>query len=117
VVNVTVLDAIRNLVGRYQSFYPSIKIDHPNLITTVCPLSRASIRERCVLPINHHTIALTVTPWGYCVMVLWFYGERGLAGAHSAGLSNTITLETKALIVRIYVRPQAAASLQKSSLM
>jgi hypothetical protein len=67
--------------------------------------------------VNHHMIASPVIPWGYCVMVLWFDGERGLAGAHSAGLSNTITLETKALIVRIYVRPQAAASLQKSSLM
>ena len=41
---------------------------------------------------------------------------RRPAAAQGAGLSNTITLETKALTVRIYARPQSVASARKSSL-
>lgn len=40
-----------------------------------------------------------------------------LAGAYGASLSNTITLEMKALTVRMYFKPQAVARAQKSSLM
>ena len=56
--------------------------------------------------------ALVLVGLGSC------YGmaTRRPAAAQGAGLSNTITLETKALTVRIYARPQSVASARKSSL-
>jgi hypothetical protein len=53
-----------------------------------------------------------VDPSGDCVQP----GPTILIGKGHAGLSNTITLETKALTSRMCVRPQAAASVPKSSL-
>jgi len=68
------------------------------------------------LEVASHGLSLTFTKNGYLRTTDLLAATRSLACAHSARLSKTITLETKALIVRMYFKPHCAARAQKSSL-